>query len=303
MAFALNSRRITLIVAIVAAALAGILTIRYLSGIQRPAETPNVVAQRYVLIAGRTIHAHEKIAADMLTKVTRPESAIEPGALAEPREAVGTVALIAIPEGSTLTQSKIGVPAALGVTAKLQNGMRAVSIPVDFIKSVSSLVSPGDRVDVLATSTRGRSAHPTRTIIRGAVVLAVNASLDATDPSASPAPGTTSGPVSVTLGVTPEQANLLTYADITTTLRLALRPPKEPIRAFAVQPIDVGGDDATTFVNRVAPAAENIPPPAQPVPAPAANVPAPAVPAPAPADAPKSGILVIEGDTIVAGQR
>jgi len=300
MALALNSRKITLIVAVVAAALAGILTIRYLSGIQRSPDTPAVVAQRYVLIAGRTIHAHEKIVPDMLTRVSRPETAVQPGALAEPHEAAGTVALIAIPEGDTLTQSKLAVPAALGVTAKLQNGMRAVSIPVDFIKSVSSLVSPGDRVDVLATNTRGRS-HPTRTIIRGALVLAVNTTLEATDAAPSPGPGTPSGPISVTLGVTPAQANLLTFADINTTLRLALRPPKEPIRAFPVQSIDVGGDDVPA-----APPLRNdppvIPPPAYPVPAPMANVPAPAVPASAPRAPVKSGILVIEGDTVVAGQ-
>lgn len=315
MALAMNSRRITLIVAIVAAALAGIFTVRYLTGVQRPTDPAYVATQRYVLVAGRSIRAHEKITADMLTKVSRPEGSVEPDALAEPREAIGTVALIAIPRGDALTRSKVGVPAELGITAKLRNGMRAVSIPVDFIKSVSSLVSPGDRVDVLATSTRGRS-HPTRTVIRGAVVLAVNTALEATDPSASPAPAAPTGPVSVTLGVTPDQANLLTYADINTTLRLALRPPKEPIRAFPVQPIDVGSEDAPAASNDRSEGSHNVPPPPNPVAAPVLNVPAPAVPAPAPMPVPlpvaavaapaapaKASILVIEGDTVVAGQR
>ncbi|GAC1306770.1 MAG: hypothetical protein NVSMB19_19160 [Vulcanimicrobiaceae bacterium] len=304
MALALNSRRITLIVAVVAAALAGILTIRYLSGIQRSPDSPTVVAQRFVIVAGRTIRAHEKIVPAMLVRTSRPESAVDRGALAETREAVGSIALIAIPEGDTLTHAKIGVPAALGVTAKLQNGMRAISIPVDFIKSVSSLVAPGDRVDVLATSTRGH-AHPTRTVIRGALVLAVNTSLEPPDAAPSPGPGAPVAPVSVTLGVTPEQANVLTYADINTTLRLALRPPKEPIRAFPVQAVDAGGDEAPPapvyHANDVAP---YIPPPVNPAPAPAANVPAPALPVAAPAavPAPAKAILVIEGDTVVAGQ-
>lgn len=305
MAFALNSRRITLIVAIVAAALAGLLTIRYLSGIQHTPDTPAVVAQRYVLIASRSIKAHEKIAPDMLTKVSRPVTAIEPGALAEPREAVGTIALIAIPEGSTLAQSKIGVPAALGVTAKLETGMRAISIPVDFIKSVSALVSPGDRVDVLATTTHGRS-HPTRTVIRGALVLAINTSLETTDPAASPAPAPATAPISVTLAVTPDQANLLTYADINTTLRLALRPPKEPIRSFPVQPVDVGEDPAPAADDSRAPVAgdaRNVPPPANPIAPPAANVPPPAAPVAAPAAPARPAILVIEGDSVVAGSR
>jgi len=306
MAIALNSRRITMIVAIVAAALAGILTIRYLSSVQRAPETSAVVSQRYVLIAGRTIHAHERIGPDMLTKVSRPETAVEPGAFAEPHEALGTVALISIPEGSTLTRSKVGVPAALGVTAKLRNGMRAISIPVDFIKSVSSLTAPGDRVDVLATNVHGHN-HVTRTIIRGAVVLAVNTALEATDSSASPGPQSSTGPVSVTLGVTPDQANLLNYADVTTSLRLALRPPKEPIRAFPVQAMDFSDDQslAAAPVYR-APVVSNVPAPLIAAPAPAVGMPPPSVPAPAPtapATAPKPSILIIEGDAIVAGQR
>ncbi len=314
MAFALNSRRITLIVAVTVALAAGLLTIRYLSTAPHPAEDVATVATRPVVIANRTIRAHEKILPEMLTRVTRPVAQSEPGTFAEPRQAMGNIALIEIPEGASVTEAKVGVPAAVGVTGKLRPGLRAISIPVDFIKSVSSLVSPGDRVDVLASNTRGKP-HPTRTIIRGALVLAVNTNLD---PVPQASPGTAaSAPVAVTLAVTPEQANLLTFADNSTLLRLALRSPTEPIRSYPVQDLDVGDDSGSgggaarpasrqePSVYIVPPASAtssggNVPPPAAPATAPGQTTGAPAG---ADVSAARKPILVIEGDQIVAGQR
>lgn len=311
MAFALNSRRITLIVAVTMALAAGFLTIRYLSTAPRPSEGTASVSMRSVVIASRTIQPHEKIVPEMLTRVNRPATQVESGAFSEPREALGNVALIKIPEGAPLSEAKVGVPAALGVTGKLKAGLRAVSIPVDFIKSVSSLVSPGDRVDVLASNVKGHP-HPTRAIIRGALVLAVNTALE---PSAQPSAGpnnATTGPASVTLAVTADQANLLTFADNNTVLRLALRSPNEPIRAYPVQQVDVG-DDGSGYAQRAVARPIEIPstriePPALPAPAPAVggNVPAPPVPMAVPnvdASQAHKAILVIEGDQIVAGQR
>ncbi len=306
MAIALNSRRITLIVAVMVALIAGLLTIRYLNSAQHATEGAATVPTRSVIVASRAIHPHERIIAEMLTRITKPSDQVEVGSYSEVRQALNNVALIEIPEGAPLTEAKVGVPASIGITGKLIPGLRAISIPVDFIKSVSSLVAPGDRVDVLASNTRGR-AHPTRAIIRGALVLAVNTVLE---PNVAPsgAAAAPSGPVSVTLAVTPEQANLLTYADNNTLLRLALRSPKEPIRAFPVQEIDIGdesGASAPRSATRSNEPSVDIVPPAAPAQA-LGNVPVPLMPAVAPAAGvpqARKPILVIEGDQIVSGQR
>ncbi len=93
----------------------------------------------------------------------------------------------------------------------------------------------------------------------------------------------------VTLAVTPKQVNLLASADINTTLRLALRPPKESIRAFPAEPLRLG-------VPERAPAPAPVYAPT-PLPAPAAQ---PAVVAAAkPAASPASNAVpVIELDRI-----
>ncbi len=289
----MNSRRITMIIAVVVALAAGLLTVRYLTTVDHSAQTA-AVETKPVLIASVDIAARAKITPEMLTRVTKPVTQVEPGALVDAHAAEGDIALVAIREGSTITDSEIGQPAQIGITGKLRPGMRAVSIPMDLVKSVSGLVEPGDRVDVMASVVHGNKNPPTRTIIRGALVLAVNSALE---PNAQPTPapgsqpGGSTAPEVVTLAVTPEQADLLTFADFNTTLRLALRSPAEPIRSYSAEPLALPTD-----MPAPAPPPANVPPPSQAAPPPAA--PAPRPPAPKP-----TGIIVIEGDQIVGGVR
>lgn len=120
-------------------------------------------------------------------------------------------------------------------------------------------------------------------------MLAINSALESA--SASPAPDN-SGATTVTLGVSPEQADLLTVADINTTLRLALRSPQEPVRSLPAERLefaDLGSAQSG------APA---------PAPAPAQNVPPPLQAAPAPARVaalPHSDVTIIDGDKITSG--
>jgi pilus assembly protein CpaB len=278
----MNSRRVTLIVAVFVAIAAGLLTVRYLNSIPH-ATVPVAVDKRQIVVASVQIHAREKLLPNMLEKVMRPVDQIEPGTYSDPRQAEGDFALISIPAGAPITDTKIGVPASIGITGKLMPGERAVSIPVDYVKSVSGLIEPGDRVDVLASNTHSRS---TRAFIRGAVVLAVNSALDPQPAAGAAAPqgaAAAPAPVAVTLAVTPAQADLLTFGDLNDTLRLALRSPSEAVRAFPVQPLDIPFDASQNPYQVV--------PPIRPVPS---SSPVPAVKA-------TPRILIIEGSEIVAG--
>jgi pilus assembly protein CpaB len=289
-----NTRRITLIVAVVLAIGTGILTLRYLTSIQ---QTANVQQQQVelkkILIASRDIPARAKITPDMLTSVNRPASQVEPGAMDDPKQAQGDIALITIPSGSTITETRVGRPAEVGLTVSLKPGMRAISIPVDRVKAVSGLLQPGDRVDVLAGVARGGDSPPkTVTIIRGALVLALNDSTESAGATPSPDAGNLT---TVTLGVTPKQADLLTLADMNTTLRLALRSPQEPVRSLEPEELILPETSAAAAPE---PAGNNVPPPVQP-----AAV--PAVVAPTVSHAvPVNPVTVIDGDHVVsAGQQ
>ena len=289
----MNTRRITLIVAVVLALGTGILTLRYLSSIQQQAN--NTAHQqeselRPILIASRDIPARAKIVPDMLTRMMRPASQIEPGAVDDPNAVKGYIALISIPAGSTITETKVGKPAEVGLTVQLKPGMRAVSIPVDKVKAVSGLLEPGDHVDVIAAVPRVPGKQPDAvTIIRGAIVLALNQHMETA--GATPDPDA-DNLVTVTLAVTPAQANLLTMADLNTTLRLALRPANEPIRSLP--------EEALYFPDQSSSSSSG---PSQPGPVyPVAGAPVPPVNN-APGVQATPPVTIIDGDHIVAASR
>jgi len=229
----MNTRRTTLLIAIILALGTGWLTFSYITSLRSAGGQP-----KQVLIASADIPAREKITDSMFHAETRPESALQPDSISDPAKAVGGLALVTIPAGSQLTASEIGTNASLALPVRLTPGMRAVSIPIDQVKGVSGLVQPGDRVDVIAIPPRAGDTPPKAvTILRGIRVLAIGSQLE--NPSATPSPQE-QGATTVTLEVNPKQANLLAWADADSTLRLALRSPKEPIRSEPIQELKFG---------------------------------------------------------------
>jgi len=251
-----NTRRTTLLIAIVLAVGTGWLTLSYLSAL-RPA--PNEL--RPVLIATQEIPAREHVVATMFIKQMRPQQSLEPDALSESSQAVGSLALVTIPVGAQLTASEIGTNVAFALPVRLQPGMRAVSIPVDRVKDVSGLIQPGDRVDVIAMPPGHSNGPPPKavTIFRAIRVLAVGNALE--NPSATPSPEE-QGAATITLEVTPSQADLLAWADANSTLRLALRSPREAPHAEPVEMLTLNNiPDVGPAVPIAPPMALGSPPP------------------------------------------
>jgi len=275
-----NTRRTTLLIAIILAVGTGWLTLTYLSAL-KPASN----AQRAVLVATQEIPARARITAEMVAKQTRPAQGVDPDAVSEPSQAVGSLALITIPAGSQITSSKIGTNVAQALPVRLEPGMRAVSIPVDRVKDVAGLVQPGDRVDIIAIPPARQSGPPPKavTIFRAIRVLAVGNALE--NPSATPSPQEEQA-ATVTLEVSPRQADILAWADSNATLRLALRSPREPTRTEVAEVLTISGNSPQT-----APAAA--PAPVAPAPAP------PAMPAKPTAQRLYTPVELIVGDQIV----
>ena len=286
-----NARRIPLIVGLLLALGTGVLLLNYLTSV-RPSEA--AVPTKRVYLAARDIPARALLNETFLTEATRPATDVDQDAIADRKAVTGKYSLITIPAGSVVTGSKIGEAGANALPARLPNGMRAVSISIDRVKGVAGLIQPGDRVDVVAVPPRVGSEVPRASaILRGALVLAMGNAVETT--SATPSPDQQNNLTTVTLALTPQQVNLLASADLNTTLRLALRPPKEPIRAFAPEPLMLGVPDHPA------------PPPSGPVSGPppaAAAAPAAATPgviaaaAKPPAAPQSSGVTVIELDRV-----
>ncbi len=223
----MNTRRTTLIVAIVVALGTGWLLLTYLSNLQR--QTNANSAPVTVVVAAQDIPARVPVTDAMLTRVSRPISAVDPNTVRDPKQIVGALSLITIPAGSSVTTAMVGHPSDVGLPVRMAPGMRAVSVQIDKVKGISGLIEPGDRVDIIAQAPKTNAAPPpAATILRGVRVLAIGDSLEYS--SATPSPQEANA-TTVTFEVTPKQADLLVMADINTTLRLALRSPKEPVNS------------------------------------------------------------------------
>ena len=223
----MNARRTTLFIAIILAIGTGWLTLNYLASIN--SQNANANQRREVIVAATEIPARAPITAEMLVKTTRPASAVDPDAITDETQIAGALALITIPTGGVLTASKIGRGVNAALPVRLTPGMRAVSVSIDHVKGVSGLIQPGDRVDVIAVPPRTQDEPPpAATVLRGIRVLAIGEALE--NASATPSPQE-QGATTVTLEVSPTQADILAMADVDTTIRLALRSPQERVNS------------------------------------------------------------------------
>jgi pilus assembly protein CpaB len=113
---------------------------------------------------------------------------------------------------------------AQGGSVLIPKGMRVVSVKVDNVSSSSGMILPGDRVDVLVhmveNEGKGIPETATRTVLQDVKVFAVN-DLYTRDPRDKDE--TSISAKTISLLVTPQQAELITLASEVGSIRLTMR--------------------------------------------------------------------------------
>ncbi|MCB1670994.1 MAG: Flp pilus assembly protein CpaB [Gammaproteobacteria bacterium] len=157
-----------------------------------------------------------------LRVIELPEEAIPVGAfqtIPEVLQGPAPIVLVSMRAGEVVLPDKLSTGIARrGLTTRIPDGARAVSIPVNEVRGVGGFVLPGDRVDVLHTTSIGRrdDRPVTRTLIQDMMVLGV----DQVSSEATEEPVVVNV---VTLLAEPEQAKTLTLAQRVGDLTLLLR--------------------------------------------------------------------------------
>ena len=147
---------------------------------------------------------------------------LEPqGALRTIDEAAGSIARVSIERNQPLQRS-ILVPKGAGLLPLLiTDGMRGMSVKVDEVVGVSGFITPNSRVDVLVTGTPDaqggtQGEKKGKVILQNVRVLATGTLIEQQDEKPKEVP-------TVTLLVSPEDAEKLTLATRQEAVRLALR--------------------------------------------------------------------------------
>lgn len=207
------------IVALTAGALSAVLLKAYVS--RRAQTTAPQMAK--VVAASMDLPVATTLRAEHLRTIDWPEASQPPGALHDPKEAIGRVLVVRVSNGEPLLPAKLAArDAGRGLAALIPNDMRAVAVRVDDVVGVAGFVHPEDRVDVIVTMrpTKPVDAEPTsKVILQNVKVLAVGKEIEASDGArAKPLPVTVA-----TLLVGPDDSEKLALAANQGKLLLALR--------------------------------------------------------------------------------
>ncbi len=210
---------------------------------------------RSVVVAKQDIPAQSRLVADMLKVKNVPADEVNPEAFTARSQVVDRITAQPVTAGDQILPSMVSDRAGESLAFKIAPGKRAVSIEVKEAITAGGNVQPGDQVDIVAifdldedadvgavlavvapggeavVTPMGSDRNLTVTLLQDVTVLAVAQSLAKSEEETStratkPETDAKSNPKakSVTLEVTPQQAQLLSLADEYAVLRLAVRP-------------------------------------------------------------------------------
>jgi pilus assembly protein CpaB len=220
-----------------------------------------------VIVAATDLNIGAELTRDDIRTIDWPANAVPAGALSDPKDVVGRGLIMPLIQNEPILPMKLASPeAGSGLPPAIPPGLRAVSVRVNEVIGVAGYVTPGTRVDVVATvnPTQNHSDVTSKVILTDVQVLAAGTKIEQ-DGEDKPTPVTV-----VTLLVNPEEAERLTLAASEGKIQLALRNPLDrdnPTTRGVKQAGLLGTAPPVRVVRRAAAA-----PPAQAAPAPSGPV-------------------------------
>jgi pilus assembly protein CpaB len=203
---------------IIALIVSGIFTFWLSQRFSKTKAAPPPPKSQYVAAAAN-MEAGQALRAENLHMVDWPASVPLQGAFTSPQALVGRIVLYPVAAGEPILERQLSSPGSgSGITVKIPNGMRAISLRSDEVVGVAGFLLPGTHVDVLVTLRTSNNPEPvTATVLQDVEVLATGQKIEP-DPEGKPTSATV-----VTLLVTPEDAEKVTLASTQGTVHFVLR--------------------------------------------------------------------------------
>jgi pilus assembly protein CpaB len=187
--------------------------------------------QAVVVVAGRDIASGVQLSPDMLRAVTVTKAMIQPRAAGSIEMLIGKITLAPFSKDEQVLLNKVGLPekSVMTLASKVPVGKRAITITIDNVGALEGMLKPDDHVDVIAmiptnvSTPDGKSAVQLQpvTLFQNITVMAVGQEFS------SSSKGGKAASASVTLALTPQEINQLTYVQEQARIRLILRSPDD----------------------------------------------------------------------------
>jgi pilus assembly protein CpaB len=181
-----------------------------------------------VLVAIKEININQPLNEQNVRVEQWPSRQIPQGSLNQLKQIDAKFASIRLYAGEPILAAKVMNWNDASSSLKVPKGFRAVSVKVTMDSSVSCLIDPGDKVDVIVVMKRSQDTPPmSKTILKAVQVFAVNTEMaKSQDKDAEKA---LEDVRTVSLLLDPEGAERLAMGQEVGTVRLTLRSPDDPL--------------------------------------------------------------------------
>jgi Flp pilus assembly protein CpaB len=217
-----STRRGSIMTAVVAALLAGIILFAFVQNYHKSSAPP--VVNTPVFVASAYIPKGTPVSViasgSLMSRTTVPSTHVVTGAIVDPSAIKGEVAANPIYPGQQLTAADFS-SSDVTITSQLTGSERAIAIPVDPAHGLIGFVQAGDRVDVLNDGGTGQAGKSSVSVV--ATNILVLSAPGATGSGAIGGGGSSGG--NLVLQVTPTQAEALAAAADNGKIWITLRPP------------------------------------------------------------------------------
>lgn len=213
---------------------------------ERTVAAPTVEMQA-IVVAMEDIPMGDPVKITQVKLEDWPKSKIPEGAIFKVENVEGRRTRTKIYKGSPILEAQLLEKGAVdaGASPWIPKGFRVVSVKVDPVSGSASMLRPSDRVDVVvhfpAMPSKGIPKDYTRTILQNVRVFAVDDKYALTGDEKTQQK--TLQAKTVSLLVTPEQAEILTAATELGQIRLVMRGlgDNEPVQTKGVDPMELLG--------------------------------------------------------------
>jgi pilus assembly protein CpaB len=221
----MNRNTRTIIVLIVALAVAGIASYAVFVAVQRATPVSAATLQTKAVVAAKPLPVGTLVKPEDVKVIPWPAASQIPGAFTSIEQVTNRGLVESLSENEPITEIKLAkAGAGAGLPPTIPPGMRALSVRVNEVVGVAGFVVPGNRVDVLVSINPGQQGGEsiTRVIVSNVQVLTAGTRYDQEQARREGQAIPTSV---VTLLLTPEDAERVTLAADEGRIMLTLRNP------------------------------------------------------------------------------